>query len=169
MATANTNNDAPKRRELPVEERMLAFQMVYGESKDGRPARGSITQVARMFSVHPKTIGRLWRTIHPNLVDYINENGQDGYKDFCLDADNFRTDANLRGRKKKHDRVEIVECVSQIDLNDRKTIRTMAKKLDIPKSSLHNCIKKENILQRYRSTLKPVLTEANKVSRVFYA
>ena len=85
MPLDNVANNVPKRKELPLQERMLAFHILYNDSKDGRPQRGSIGDVARLFSVNRKTIGRLWRDTYPKLETYLIDNGPDSFKDFCLD------------------------------------------------------------------------------------
>ena len=171
MATNDDTPDQIKRRELTLDERVMAFQLVYNEAKDWEPKRGSFVSTARFFSVHPKTIGRLWRTMKPRLQAHLILNGDDSYVSFCLNKDNFKhgDGTKKRGRHKKWDRQEMSERIAEIDLNDRKTFRTLANQLGIPHPTVYYCYKKEdNVMVRHKSVVKPVLTELNKVSRVMY-
>ena len=96
--------ERPKRKELKLEERMLAFQMLFYESHNGRPKKGSLTDTARLFSVDAKTISRLWRTQFAKLEEHLLDHGPDSFKDFCLDKSMFATGKSRRGRKKKYER-----------------------------------------------------------------
>lgn len=69
------------------------------------------------------------------------------------------------GRKRKHTVGAIKEVVKAVPLTNRKRIRSIAKAIKVPRSTLHRFLK-EGVLQRTRSSIKPLLTEANKQARI---
>ena len=57
------------------------------------------------------------------------------------------------------------EVVASISLNERSTIRALAQKSGIKKSTVHNRLK-EGMIRRHSNSLKPFLTADNKTERL---
>ena len=72
------------------------------------------------------------------------------------------------GRKWKITTEELQEKVKSVELHKRRKVRSLAKAIGIPKSTLHRCLRL-GLLQRSTSAIKPILTDANKVARVAWA
>lgn len=54
-------NRKTKRRELKEHERVQVVSMLLGMSMLGRFRRGIFQEVAKKFSVHPRTVSRVWQ------------------------------------------------------------------------------------------------------------
>nr|XP_043626076.1 uncharacterized protein LOC122597563 [Erigeron canadensis] len=123
---------------------MLMQQIV-----DGKLQHGTLKHVATLFSVSKRTISRIWHDAklqlqHGSLVDVSSKM------------------ANVVGRK----RIQIDYAqVSQIPLRRRKNIRSIAKAIDVSKSTMHRRIK-EGALRPHTNAIKPDLTDDNKKARL---
>ena len=72
------------------------------------------------------------------------------------------------GRPPKYDREELCAHVRLIPLRERKTVRDLAARLSISKTTVSDMVKTD-CFRRHSSSLKPLLTEQNKYERVLYA
>ena len=115
------DNDEPsrkKRKEMSTDERMCCFTMMFSDSKDGRPKRGSIGELAHFFDVERSTISRLWRTIHSKLQQHVVDNGPDASLSFLLERDNFHNGAKgKRSRPRKWDRDGMKAAAKEVPLS----------------------------------------------------
>ena len=66
---------------------------------------------------------------------------------------------------KKFYRTELIERIKQVPWNQRQTLRSLAKAVNVPITSLHRMFKKGKVF-RVNSTLKPLLTEQNRRARI---
>nr|XP_043630523.1 uncharacterized protein LOC122601854 [Erigeron canadensis] len=123
---------------------MLMQQIV-----DGKLQHGTLKHVATLFSVSKRTISRIWHDAklqlqHGSLVDVSSKM------------------ANVVGRK----RIQIDYAqVSQIPLRRRTNIQSIAKAIDVSKSTMHRRIK-EGALRPHTNAIKPDLTDDNKKARL---
>lgn len=111
--------------------------------------KGSISEVAEHFNVKRATISVIWKRGKESL-----ENGG------ILNVASKKK--GVAGRKKKA--LEI-DKFKEIPLTFRKNIRSIAAKMDIPKSAIHRRFK-EGVIKRHSNSVKPFLTEKNKIERV---
>lgn len=118
-------------------------------SSNGTLKKGSISDLAALFCVSKRTISRIWhqgklQADHGALVDLSSKIPK------------------IVGRKKV--KINLTE-VSHLPLRRRTTIRSLAKSINVAKSTLHRRIK-EGALRRHTNGIKPDLTEANKKARL---
>jgi hypothetical protein len=143
---------------LTDDQRIRAVSLLQGAVENGQLRHGEISRVAEIFHVSRQAIHKLW-------------------KDFGGTAGHplIRSPQNVKrkprsGRPRKYSTQDMREHVRTIPLKERKTVRDLAAKLSIPKSTLHDMMQEDdNGYRRHSSALKPHLTEVNKVERVLYA
>ncbi|XP_015165532.1 uncharacterized protein [Solanum tuberosum] len=132
-------------RELSNDKRIALYEMLLAKSVNGKLGQGVRKMVASHFSVSLRTVYRIWK--------------QSGYG---TQNDVSRRKAKNCGRK----RIEIdMNRFREIPLRKRTTLRTLACSLDVNKSTLGRRLKGKEI-QRHSNTIKPFLTEQNKISRL---
>jgi tRNA uridine 5-carbamoylmethylation protein Kti12 len=122
------------------------------------PARGTITKIAVQFRVSKQAVSRIW------TVAQKNNNKPD--------VAAFTASPLKRGPKfggLLYDRDLVSEEVASLKSNERRTIRTIAKSLNIPHSTIHRFCKNDKIIKRCTNSIKPTLTEGNKLMRLLYA
>jgi hypothetical protein len=117
--------------------------------QNNKPQKGSFRQIAAKFHVHPRTIKRIW------------ERGQESVKNGSICA-NIST--RFKGSTFRKD-LSVAAKVKEVPLRLPSTIRSLAKALEIPESTLHDRFKRGE-LRRHSSAIKPLLTESNKVQRL---
>ncbi len=129
-----------------------------------------------MFNVHRGTIGRLWRAQIQKLdLILTNRNGEPGDpgnlepSDVIFDIDFYVSGKIQRGRKKKWDIKEVKNEVRSLGMKERNTWRNLSQSVGIPCTTLHDLYKTGKVFRRYRSSLKPYLTEENKLARLLHA
>lgn len=137
------------KRELTDEQRRMIYDDLQYHSGNGKLKRGMIKCISEKFSVSTQTVSKIWKrgqSTRPSNVLSLKK-GQVGRK------------------KKNH---LLAGRICNVPLNKRKTIRSLAGALNMPKSSLHDQFKNGS-LRRCTSALKPTLTAANKKERVLFA
>ncbi|MEN9567564.1 MAG: hypothetical protein RLZZ69_2760 [Cyanobacteriota bacterium] len=143
----------PGLRNLTNDERQAVYEMVLSKSVHGKPAKGSFTDTAAHFKVHPLTVSRIWKVGQKSIAEgSICANVSSKKKDKC-------------GRKA----TEIdLEDVKTVPLSQRSTLRSLSAAISIPKSTLHRKFK-QGQLRRHSNAIKPLLTETNKSQRTEFA
>lgn len=120
-------------------------------SDTGRPKKGVYDRLAQLYGYTRRGIQDMWKKHKPMAM---NKN---------IPFKVVRKKGS--GRKRKHTVGAIKEVVKAVPLTNRKRIRSLAKAIKVPRSTLHRFLK-EGVLQRTRSSIKPLLTEANKQARI---
>ncbi|XP_023760264.1 uncharacterized protein LOC111908693 [Lactuca sativa] len=137
------------KKNTTIAQRQTIFQVLLQESLDGRLKKGSASEVASLFSVSKRTVSRIWRQ-GKNQVDQ------------GLPVDLSLNMSMVVGRK----RIQInLNQVSEIPLRRRSNIRSLAKSLNVSKSTMHRWIK-EGVLRPHTNAIKPTLTHENKRARL---
>jgi hypothetical protein len=140
---------------------IISFLIIRSENVDGvvRPARGAQTEAANWFNLSTTTISRIWIKAKGNYED--------------PDVAAFRASPKKKGRTAgvpyKWDREQVELAIVRLTYQQRRTIRSMADALSMPKSTLFDIYKNDNIIRCTKSTIKPHLTDHNKWLRVKYA
>lgn len=140
-----------RRKNLTNDERRAAFRILQGSLKNHKLPNGAFTRTAKLFSVAPSTISRLW------------SQGINGDSDKENNVDS-RMKGNV-GRKKVYGNVG--EMIKKIPLHQRKRIRSISAALHIPQTTVFRRLKAKEI-KAHSSSVKPFLTEENKNSRVHF-
>ena len=123
--------------------------------------RGVLMAVAPGFRVSQDTIRRVWKRAVENCND-------PDVQQFCASPPKI----NNCGRPQKWNRDEIREAVKEVPIYQKKTIRSFASALNVPKSTLFR-MKDERgndaVILPVSIAAKPLLTEEHKSQRVFYS
>jgi hypothetical protein len=69
----------------------------------------------------------------------------------------------------KWDCDEVAKEIAKLRSHQRRTIRSISANLGIPTSTIHYMYRNDRIIRHVTNAIKPSLTEANKLLRVFYA
>lgn len=153
---------AIKKRNLTPEERRnivtSLLLVVKPDDPDMKLPRGAIKSCADTHNVTRWTINRIWERA---LANYRNPN---------IRA--FRSSPEKKsGRPQKWNRDDVRSAVKELPLHLKRTIRSIATALEIPKSSLFRMKSdKQNMVIMPKSiAVKPLLTEMHKVQRVMFA
>jgi len=132
-----------------------------GTTKNGefRLAHGALQACARKFNCHHGTIGKIWKRAcasraDPNIQAYRATPQKKGNS----------------GRRQIYDREALAEALSALPIRKRRTLRAMAKRLGLSKSTLHRMVGEDDkFILPHTNKLKPTLTEENKLTRLAYA
>jgi hypothetical protein len=139
-----------EKRNLTDEQRFAAyFALVVIESKDSQVQKKDKELIANLLKTSLSTIERIWREAKHQI-----EEGQEVHV-------SSKKKGNV-GRKRKN--LELSR-VPTVPLNKRRTIRGLARSLDVCRSTLHRRFQLGE-LNRHSSSLKPALTLANMVQRL---
>jgi hypothetical protein len=152
-----------KKRNLTSEERRAIVSRLILSIKPDDPdlklGRGVITATANSYHVSRITIRKVWQRA---LANYRNPNIR-----------SFMSSPQKKGncgRKQKWNREEVREAVKALPLFQKRTIRSLAQALGIPKSTLFDLKedKTDTVIMPASIALKPLLTEEHKLQRVLY-
>jgi hypothetical protein len=146
------------RAQLTDEERVKVYHLLQGWSIDWVLKDGAMSHVARLMGVHRSTIKRIW--------DHAKKAHADG-----LDVSPaVHSQKHARGRNPLYDRAELNAHMLAIPLRSRKTSRSLAAQLGVSKGMVHHLTKGDQPLVRaHTSSIKPSLTDDNKVQRCIFA
>ena len=153
------------RRELIALETRRAIGELLLRVKDqadlSKLEKGALTDVAKLFHVHPRTIKRLWTRALQNKQD-----PHDG----VLRASPKK---NTVGRFMKWNPDDLRDAIKAVQLHQRRSLRSLSIALNVPRSTLHCLMSKHDggtaIILPHTSVLKPLLTNEHQFQRVCYA
>ncbi|KAE8896586.1 hypothetical protein PF003_g19167 [Phytophthora fragariae] len=137
-------------RELTARERQQAVSALLARAHDGKPRRGAIKEVAGNFSVHEKTISRLWKRAKTNAAQHG-----------VYEATTLK---HLTGRRPR-DLKAVLERLRHVDVQQRTTIRSAAVACGVPATTLFRRLK-QGKLRSCTSVTRPLLTPANLQARI---
>lgn len=143
----------PGIRNLKNEERQAIYELVLSKMTNGKPAKGSFTEIAGQFKVHPITVSRIYKAGRKSIAE----------GSICANVSSKKS--GKCGRKSQ----EIdLDYVKSVPLSQRGTIRSLAAAIGVPKSTLHRKFK-EGQLKRHSNAIKPLLSDSNKIQRIEFA
>ena len=145
-----------KRTNLTVEDRQFLKDFLLERVEGGQLRRNSIRDGAVLVSVSMSTVSRLWQRMKDTHA--IALNGQ-------WDVTSGKTN---NGRPVKYPRDEFVRAVRDVPLRNRSTVRLLQGAVGVSKTTIHRMILKEKILRPHTNSLKPMLTDVNKMARLEY-
>lgn len=140
---------------LTNETRQSILEALLRRFKDNKLPRGAIQDIAEQFNVYRKTVGRIWSRAKECYAKGMNF------------ADVRSRIKGNSGRKRK-DRNQIREKISEVPLHKRTTLRTVAFESKVSVGTLFN-VMKEGSLRRVSNSIKPALTNENKLQRLQFA
>ncbi|KAE8788727.1 hypothetical protein D1007_37300 [Hordeum vulgare] len=138
------------KKDLSNKERFgIYFALRVIELRDGDVHLYDKVLIATMLDVHLRTVQRIWTNAKRQL-----DSGQE------VDVSNKKKGNSGRKRKQLD-----LSRTATIPLNRRRTIRSLAKWLGVPRSTLHDRFHLKE-LNRITNTIKPSLKPANKIARL---
>lgn len=140
-----------KRRIVDCQTKRLIYDILLHDSCEGKIERGVFTRVARSFMVSPKSVSRIWQ--EGNYVRSTSGIAPTFSSRYVQNA----------GRKRS---IELsLDKMKEIPLRRRTNIRSLAKALEMSRSTVHRRIK-EGCVRPHSNAVKPSLTEENKKARL---
>jgi hypothetical protein len=158
-------------------DRQAIFFACRSSMQDGRLKKGIQSILAKNLGFDRKTISRQWTQMKRALLPLLSNQPIETH-DAIIQANShilFRTGhSDRRKGKVKYDREEMLATIAAIPFKQRRSVRKLAAKMGIPRSTIQAFIKppkgaKGSLLVRHVSKLKPTLTELNKVTRFEFA
>lgn len=153
--TAPVDPSDERKRNLTDQERNGVLQLLLSVSISGKLPTGAISDTASKFNVSTKTISRIWKR------------AQNCFDQGMINADVASNIKKKSGRKKLN-RIELNEKIQEVPLRQRTTLRSLSAASKIPTMTLYRIMKEGN-LKRVSSTVKPTLTDTNKLERLRFA
>ena len=125
---------------------------------DGVLPRGSYAKIGKNLALAPKSVARTWR-----LASTTRANG----KVHTPDTLSKKGHSDIR---KLYDREQMKEETLSIPHWKRSTVRNLAHELKMPKSTLHDIMKKEGkeVMEQKTSRLKVHLNDEQMFQRICY-
>ena len=148
--------ERPKKRELSKSTRIQMVTMLQTlETEDGMIS-GSFAMVAECFGMARSTVYRLWnRVVRTRAHGHIISPEFQSHKKNC-------------GRPPMYPSEFVREGIKNIPLRKRRTQRKLAASLGVSKTTVQRWIV-DSTIRVHCNSLKPVLTEENKVARLIMA
>ena len=145
---------APSYKEMSLQQRKHALGLLLSRLEDGVLPWGSLTIVAKELGVARSTISRLWGQVRgaceqsliitPEIASWNNS---------CANA-------------LKYSHAEFRQGLKEIPRRRRKTHRSTAKAMGVSLNTVQQMLLQKDVCRVHTSSLKPTLTEANKMSRM---
>lgn len=144
-------------RNMTFDERreMLDFLLARRTDSKSKLARNAINEAALEFRVDRRTVSRLWKRAVASL-----EKGEP----MC---DVASRKVGRQGRRKR-DWSAALDKVREIPMEQRGSIRALASAVGIPKTTLFELLREDASPNRVLNSIKPALTDRNKVERLRY-
>ena len=148
--------ERPKKRELSKSTQIQMVTMLQTLETDDGMRSGSFAMVAECFGVARSTVYRLWnRVVRTRAHGHIISPEFQSHKKNC-------------GRPPMYPSEFVREGIKNIPLRKRRTQRKLAASLGVSKTTVQRWIV-DSTIRVHCNSLKPVLTEENKVARLIMA
>ena len=145
---------APSYKEMSLQLRKQALGLLLARLKDGVLPWGSLTIVAEEIGVARSTISRLWWQVRgaceQSLIITLEIASWNNSNANCL----------------KYSHAEFRQGLKEIPQHHRKTYRSTAKAMGVALSTVQRMLLHRDVCRIHMSSLKPTLTEENKMSRM---
>ena len=145
---------APRYKEMLLEQQKRTLGLLLSQSKDGVLPWGSLTIVTDEIRVACSTISRLWGQVHG------------AHEESLIITPEIALRNNSRVNALKYSHVEFRQSLKEIPQRHRKTYRSTAKALGVSLNTVQQMLLKQDVCRIHTSSLKPTLTEENKVSKM---
>ncbi|XP_042038441.1 uncharacterized protein LOC121784356 [Salvia splendens] len=137
------------KRIIGVDTKNLIAQSMLQVSHLGKIPYGGFVKTAKDFGVSRKTVHRIWAEASKQIQSRVHVSKKDRVKGF-----------------KRNDEIQLDQNrVRALSVLERSTIRKMAVKLDLSKSTVGRMVKC-GILRPHTNAVKPLLTASNKLARM---
>jgi hypothetical protein len=134
-------------------------------------------ELARLLGITRGTVSRQWTKMNNKLAPLLDNQDEECHPSIIQDNLKllFGDELSLRKKSKyKYNREELAEAIKAIPVKGRRSVRKLAAKVGMPKSTINTYIHPRSkdeapLIIRHVSRLHPTLTEKNKVERYMYA
>ena len=145
-------------RELTVKQKREILAALLGARVEGELPWGSYGKIARNLGVSARSVSRLWSTAESTRAKGTVQ---------TPDTLSHKGHSDVR---KLYDREQMKEETLSIAHWKRSTVRNLAHELKMPKSTLHDIMKKEGkeVMEQKTSRLKVHLNDEQMIQRIMY-
>ena len=145
---------APSYKEMSLQLRKRALGLLLSRLEDGVLPWGSLTIVADQIVVSRSTIRRLWWQVRGACEQSL------------IITPEIASWNNSRTNCLKYSHAEFHQGLKEIPRRRRKTYRSTAKAMGVALSTVQRMLLHRDVCHVHTSSLKPTLTEENKMSRM---
>ena len=145
---------APSYKEMSLQLRKRAFGLLLSRLENGVLPWGSYTIVADEVGVARSTISRLWRQVRGAREQSL------------ITTLEIASRNNSRAKSLKYSHAEFRQGLKEIPRHRRKTYHSTAKAMGVSLNTVQRMLLKKDVCCVHTSSLKPTLTEENKMSRM---
>jgi len=172
-------------RNTTAADRKAIFITCFSSMRDGVLKRGVFRELATTMGFERKTVARQWYSMQAKLAPLLINHPDNDHADIISRNSHilFETDhCKRRKGRYKRDRMALQEQVRAVPLKQRRSMRKLSARVNVPVTTLHNYLKArlprkppigDNdaavVFVRHRSKLKPTLTATNKLARMEFA
>ena len=139
---------------MSLQLRKRALGLLLARLEDGVLPWGSFTIVADQIGVACSTISRLWRL------------ACGARKQSLIITPEIASQNNYRANCRKYSHAEFCQGLKEIPRRRRKTYHSTAKAMGVALSTVQRMLLHQDVCRVHMSSLKPTLTEENKMSRM---
>ena len=145
---------APSYKEMSLQLWKRALGLLLSQLKDGVLPWCSLTIVADEIGVACSTISRLWRQV------------QGAREQSLIITPEMASQNNSHANCLKYSHAEFRQGLKEIPRRHRKTYHSTAKAMGVALSTVQRMLLHRDVCRIHTSSLKPMLTEENKMSRM---
>ena len=145
---------APSYKEMSLQLRKRALGLLLGRLKDGVLPWGSFTIVADEIGVACSTISRLWGQ------------ARGAREQSLIITPEIASRNNSHANCRKYSHAEFRQGLKEIPRRRRKTYRSTVKAMGVALRMVQRMLLHRDVCRVHSSSLKPTLTEENKMSRM---
>ena len=145
---------APSYKEMSLQLRKRALGLLLSRLENGVLPWGSFTIVADQIGVARSTISRLWRQ------------ARGARKQSLIITPEIASRNNSRANALKYSHTEFHQGLKEIPRCCRKTYHSTAKAMGVSLNTVQRILLQKDVCRVHTSSLKPTLTEENKMSRM---
>ena len=145
---------APSYKEMSLQLRKRALGLLLSRLENGVLPWGSFTIVADEIGVARSTISRLWRQ------------ARGAREQSLIITPEIASRNNSRAKSLKYSHAEFRQGLKEIPQRHHKTYRSTAKAMGVSLNTVQQMLLQKDVCRVHTSSLKPTLTEENKMSRM---
>ena len=145
---------APSYKEMSLQQQKRALGLLLSRLKDGVLPWGSLTIVADEIRVARSTISRLWWQ------------ACGAHEQSLIITPEIASQNNSRANSLKYSHMEFQQGLKEIPQHRCKTYHSTAKAMGVTLSTVQRMLLCRDVCHVHTSSLKPTLTEENKMSRI---
>ena len=146
--------DQQPKKHLTLQQRMWMVAFLFARSENGKLTFGAVKEASAHFGCHRNTVTNIWKR-RTKTMTLVNPMGD--------------LASRIKGNsgRKPIDDEETLECLKRVKLCQRSTFRGAAAASKVSVKVIQRLVRSGRFSRR-TSTLKPALTQQNKIGRLHY-